>query len=462
MIEMSSENFTGNDNNGYLINLICSAGVLVMIGMFTWQSTGRVSRFTPVDAIRNGETGKRYKKKGIMSLSKSRKHPVVFMALNDILSGFRHFAVMTVTFVAGILMLTILLNTMTTLQSPKLCIWFSMVECDLALEDKAATEKYTVPDGQRLRSEYLKDMEKTLKENGIPAKCFSESLFKLTVTKGDKKTVTLVFIGSNTTADMYSYLEGTPPENENEIALSYITADKLGAKIGDTVKVKIGSENEDYIITAVYQSMNNMGEGLRFNENKRLDFSNAMGFFSYQIDYTDNPSEGERQSRFEKIKSLYPEYTTRTAGEFVDYSIGGIAQRLAEIKNFVLIVVMLINIFVVILMEKSFLIKERGEVALLKAIGFKNRSIIIWRTFRIAVIMASAVVLAVLLTEPMSQLAISGIFRMMGAKYIIFDVNVLETYIIYPLAVFAVTVLSALLSTFGIRGISSQEVNNIE
>ena len=462
MTEMSSKNFTGSSYNSYLLNLLCSAAVFGLIGLFTWFSTRKVKKFTPVDAIRSGETGKRYKKKGLMKLSKSRKHPVFFMALNDILSGFRHFAVMTITFVAGILMLTILLNTITTLQSPKLLTWFSMAECDVALEDKAATEKFTVPEGQTMRTDYLKDMEKNLAENDIPAKCFSESLFKFAVTKGDKKAVTLVFIGANTTTDMYSYIEGTPPENENEIALSYIVADNLGAKVGDTVKVKTGSEYEEFIVTATYQSMNNMGEGLRFNENKKLDFSKALGFFGYQIRYTDNPSEGENQSRFEKIKELYPEYIVRTGGEFVDYSIGGIAKRLAEIKNFVLIVVMLINIFVVVLMEKSFLTKERGEIALLKALGFRNRSIIIWQTLRIMFIMASAVLIAVLLTEPVSQLAISGIFRIMGAKYIIFDVNIIETYIFYPLTVFAVTVLSALLSTFGIRGISSQEVNNIE
>ena len=123
---------------------------------------------------------------------------------------------------------------------------------------------------------------------------------------------------------------------------------------------------------------------------------------------------------------------------------------------------MLINILVVILMEKSFLTKERGEIALLKAVGFKNRSLIAWQVIRVAVLMAAAVIIAILLTEPVSQLAVGGIFKMMGSKYIVFDINILESYILYPLAVFAVTVLTAMMSAFGIRNISSQEVNNIE
>ena len=146
----------------------------------------------------------------------------------------------------------------------------------------------------------------------------------------------------------------------------------------------------------------------------------------------------------------------------MDYSLSGIAAMLGSTKNFLVIIVMLINILVVVLMERSFLIKERGEIALLKALGFKNRYIVLWQTLRVAVIMAAAVLIAVLLTEPASQLAVGGIFRMMGAKYIVFDINILESLIIYPSAVFVVTVLAAMLSALGIRTISSQEVNNIE
>ena len=40
--------------------------------------------------------------------------------------------------------------------------------------------------------------------------------------------------------------------------------------------------------------------------------------------------------------------------------------------------VMIINILVVVLMEKSFLTKERGEIALMKAMGFKNHTLIAW------------------------------------------------------------------------------------
>ena len=451
-----------SEENGILVNLICSAAVVLIIAFFCRLSTGKVKKFTPVDAIRNGESGKRYKKKGILSLSKSHSRPVFFMAVNDILSGFRHFAVMTVTFIVGILMITIIINTISTVQSPKLLAWFSMADCDAALEDNDAAEKYTRPDGQKLRAEFLEEMEKTLADNDIPADCFSETVFKLSVQKGDKKTVSLAFIGSGTTTDQYAYIEGTPPENADEIALSYLTADKLGVKTGDTVTVRTGGDREEFIVTALFQSMNNMGEGVRFNEKLDIDFSKALGYFSCQIRYKDEPSDAEVDSRSEKIKELYPEYKFRSAGEYLDYSIGGVAGAMSGTKDFIILIVMTINILIVVLMERSFLTKERGEIALMKAMGFKSRTLIAWQTIRIALLMAVASIIAILLTDPLSQLAVGGIFRTMGAKYIVFDTNILEAYIIYPLAVFAVTVLASMISALGVRSISSQEVNNIE
>ena len=462
MKAQSANNIVAGDGNDIFVNLICSAAVVLIIALFCRISTRKVKKFTPVDAIRNGENGKRYKKKGLLSLSKSHSRPVFFMAVNDILSGFRHFAVMTVTFIVGILMITIIINTISTVQSPKLLAWFSMADCDVALEDKECIDKYNRPDGQKLRTEYLEEMEKTLADNNIPAECFGEALFRLSIQKGDKKTMSLAFIGTGTTTDQYAYIDGTPPESIDEIAISYITADKLNVKIGDTVIVKTGSENEVFIVTALFQSMNNMGEAIRFNEKLPMDFSKVLGYFSYQIKFTDNPSASQLNERYEKIKELYPDYKLRTASEYLDYSISGVAGAMSGTKNFIVLMVMIINILVVVLMEKSFLTKERGEIALMKAIGFKNHTLIAWQTIRIALLMALAVIIAVLLTEPASQFAVGGIFRTMGAKYIIFDSNVLEAYILYPLAVFAVTILAAMISAFGIRSISSQEVNNIE
>lgn len=462
LLQQVSENIVIEGNDRYILNIIFAIAIVLIIMLFCYRCTGKVKKFSPVDAIRNGTTGERFKKKGVIKLSKSKLKPVPFMAVNDILSGVKRFGIMLITFTIGILLITIMVNTIATLQSDNLITWYSMTKSDVFLEDLKSDERHLVTGGHENLKEQLNEIKKTLSENEIKADCYCETAFKLGIINGDYKCKSLAFQGTNTTTDMYSYLEGTPPKNKNEIALTYITADKIHAKIGDTVTISTVSGDKDYIITAIYQSMNNMGEGIRFTEDEELDYSQAMGIFPYQVKYTDNPSSDEISKRFELIKDKFSDYTVRTCGEYVDYMIGGVAGYMSNTKLLIILIVLIINILVAVLMEKSFLTKERSEIAMLKAIGFKNSSIILWQTLRIGIVMVSAVFIAILLSEPASQLSVGFIFKIMGANNIIFDVNVLESYVIYPLICLATTVLAVFIVAQQVRKVKSSEINSIE
>lgn len=462
LLQQVSENIVIEGNNRYILNIIFAIAIVLIIMLFCYRCTGKVKKFSPVDAIRNGTTGERFKKKGVIKLSKSKLKPVPFMAVNDILSGVKRFGIMLITFTIGILLITIMVNTIATLQSDNLITWYSMTKSDVFLEDLKSDERHLVTGGHENLKEQLNEIKKTLSENEIKADCYCETAFKLGIINGDYKCKSLAFQGTNTTTDMYSYLEGTPPKNKNEIALTYITADKIHAKIGDTVTISTVSGDKDYIITAIYQSMNNMGEGIRFTEDEELDYSQAMGIFPYQVKYTDNPSSDEISKRFELIKDKFSDYTVRTCGEYVDYMIGGVAGYMSNTKLLIILIVLIINILVAVLMEKSFLTKERSEIAMLKAIGFKNSSIILWQTLRIGIVMVLAVFIAILLSEPASQLSVGFIFKIMGANNIIFDVNVLESYVIYPLICLATTVLAVFIVAQQVRKVKSSEINSIE
>lgn len=462
LLQQVSENIVIEGNDRYILNIIFAIAIVLIIMLFCYRCTGKVKKFSPVDAIRNGTTGERFKKKGVIKLSKSKLKPVPFMAVNDILSGVKRFGIMLITFTIGILLITIMVNTISTLQSDDLVTWYSMTKSDVFLEDLKSDERHLVTGGHENLKEQLNEIKKTLSENEIKADCYCETAFKLGIINGDYKCKSLAFQGTNTTTDMYSYLEGTPPKNKNEIALTYITADKIHAKIGDTVTISTVSGDKDYIITAIYQSMNNMGEGIRFTEDEELDYSQAMGIFPYQVKYTDNPSSDEISKRFELIKDKFSDYTVRTGGEYVDYMIGGVAGYMSNTKLLIILIVLIINILVAVLMEKSFLTKERSEIAMLKAIGFKNSSIILWQTLRIGIVMVLAVFIAILLSEPASQLSVGFIFKIMGANNIIFDVNVLESYVIYPLICLATTVLAVFIVAQQVRKVKSSEINSIE
>lgn len=462
LLMQASENIVITSENSMLINTVCSLAVVIVVMLFCYSCTRKVKKFTPIDAIRNGQTGERFRRKSLIKLHKSHLRPIPFMAVNDIISGLKRFSIVAVSFLIGILMITIPLNTMTTLKSDKLVSWFSMKQSDVYLGDKKMEDKYICSNGHEKIKNNLKAIEDKLAENDIKAKCGMESIFRFTVEKGDCKIKSLAFQGVGIETEDYAYLEGTAPENKNEVAITYVNANKLHAKIGDTVKITTINGTDDYIITAIYQSMNNMGEGIRLNEKVKLDYTQAFGFFAYQINYTDNPSEQVITERMEIIKDLFPKYDVYTGGEYVDHMIGGIADYMSGVVYLILAIVIIINILVAVLMAKSFFTKEKGEIAMMKAVGFSNGAIILKQTLRMAIVMIIATIVAVLLADPVGHLAVGGIFQIMGAKSIIFDVNILQTYIIYPIIVLVCTILSVFIVNQQVRKVSSSEINSIE
>jgi putative ABC transport system permease protein len=453
LIRQVSENIIISASHSIFINIICCIAVVLVVTGFSYLSTGMVKKFSPIEAIRNGSNGERYKSKGVISLNRSRLGVIPFMALNDIFSGLKKFMVLILTFTIGFILIIIPINSINTLSGEHLVKWFSMAESDLYIPEEAV---FTPESSRADVQNGIDEVKKKLAGNNIPASVFKETIFKFSISKGDKSSSSIVFQGTGVGTDQYTYTYGTPPENADEIA------DKLGADIGDTIKINMGDKESEFIVTAIYQSMNNSGQGIRLSEKADLNYAYAMGQFATQIKYTDNPSPDEEQRRMELIKKLYPDKEVMLGGEYVNEMLGDIAESLSGVKNLIIIVVLCINALVVILMVKTLMTREKGEIGMLKAIGFRNGAIIMWQCMRIGIILLISIIIGALLSGPVSQISSGAVFRMMGASSVEFEIRPIEVYIIYPLIIFTVTMLASFLTAQQSRRISASETRNIE
>lgn len=450
------------EGNLWLISFGGALLILLIVVLFCYRCTGRLKRFSPIDAIREGSSGERFTKKGLLRLEKWRGSPVSFLAFNDILSGFRSFAVLLLIFTIGVLLIIIPVNTVNTLTSDRLVNWFGMKEADLCLRNEERDNEIIRESGREGILEDYGEMEEILKEHGIPAKISQESMFRFKVSHGEKSYWSLCIQGNGSTADEYVYEEGNAPEYEDEIAITPMTAEQIDAKLGDTVTVAMGGEEKEYIITAYYQSMNNMGEGIRFSEKAEIDYHYSGGTFARQLVYEDDPDKKEREAREKEIAELFPDYDVLSPGEYIGEMMGSVAGSVNDMKQLIVVIIMIINILVTILVSKTFLAKERGEIGMFKAIGFDDHFLIRWQVLRIGIILVLAVIAGALLSEPMAQISAGKVFEMMGATHIDFVVDPLEVYVIYPLLLLAATLTGAFISMQQIRGISPQETNNVE
>ncbi len=450
---------TGDDNIFINFGAAILAGATVVL--FSYLCTRKIRRFSPIDAIRIGETGERFKKKGALHLGSSHFPAVLFLAVNDIFSGFKAYISMIIIFILGTLLVIIPVNTINTLRSDHLITMFNMVESDHIISREMLFNP-NEDNEAKIERQFL-EVKEMFAENGIETEVFQEIMFRSNVSKGEKRTNSLSFQGrGGVTTDDYVYIEGTPPANVHEVALTYLTAGQIGAKIGDDVEIKVGEDTKVYIVTAITQSLNNMGEGVRFHQDAELDYNYAAGSFGIQVNYRDDPDEDELAARKALLEKLYPDARIYTSGGYIGYMIGDVASQVDSVKVLILSIILAINALVAVLMVKSFITREKSEIALLKAIGFHNGFLILWQTLRIGIVLILSVLVGALISGPLSTLIITPIFRMMGAYSIQFEIRILEIYVLYPLAVLGVTASAAFLSARGLRKISSADISNNE
>ena len=461
LMSVSSQTIIVGNQSPVLVNILCAVLVIAVILLFCYGCTGRVKKLTPIDAIRNGQTGERFRKKSLMSLGKSKFPVTPFLALNDIVSSPRRYSIITLTFFLCLALLLMLSATVSTMNSGSLATTFGWADCDIYLDSKVT--ECMMEDGHEKLEKHLDEMERTLAENGIPAKCYQEMIFTLPVSFGEKESNISIYQGTGTTMDMYEYTAGIVPKNTDEIAITRIAADKLNADIGDTVTIKTIDGDKEYIISAFFQSMNMQGSGIRLHSDEYINYVQALSSIPTQITFTDNPNSNEMEQRMEEIQRIFPNYENiKTCAEAAADMVG-VAGTLDAVKSLMVVLTIVLAALITVLMERSFIAKEQGEIALMKAVGTRSGKFYGYHALRFLFVGVIAVMIGEIFAMPLTHLCIDPIFKMMGMElappYVIDPV---EMYLIFPVVILATTAVSAFLTSLYTRKIKSSDTANIE
>ena len=451
----------GNDNNA-LIGLVSAAAVVGIIVAFCYSCTKGIKKLSPVDAVRNGETGERFRKKSVLKLSKSRLPGNLFLALNDVLSKPGQYVSMIITFTLCILLVTMLATTSNTLMSDKLISLFGETRSDVYYVSTEKIMETMGTDDPDVLDKILDGIEDDLKENGMPGKVHVELMYTLPVEFGNEKMNVSMQQCKATKASDYQYISGSAPMYANEAAFTQKVLDELGAKVGDKVFIEINGEKRECIITAVFSSFNQMGKVGRLHEAMDINVNDASSAMAFEINFDDHPDAGTIEARIEQLKEIFKTDKIYNCADYVNMSTGS-AKTMSEAKDLVLIIALIITALVTVLMERSFISKETPEIALMKAIGFKTRSICAQHTLRFVVVTVICAGIASILTVPVTKLVSDRIFAIMGAQSgFEYEIRPLEIFAVYPLAIAAVVIASALLTSLYIKSVRSDAMGNIE
>lgn len=170
-------------------------------------------------------------------------------------------------------------------------------------------------------------------------------------------------------------LEGHVPSNENEIVLTTIEADNIGASIGDIVNVRTsdGSGTESFLLCGIDQKINNGGNKALMTEEgaRRI---NPDFVFEEILVFLDDPDNAK--SFMTDLEEEYPGYQMSLTSDF----IGTTLNTLTSAMEAICVIFVLVTIFVVtlteILLTRSQVIRERTDIGVSKALGYTSGELI--------------------------------------------------------------------------------------
>jgi putative ABC transport system permease protein len=462
MLETVTENILIGNENQMLVGVISAVAVVALTVAFCYSCTGKIKKMSPIDAVHNGETGERYHRRSVLRLSRSRLGSNLFLGLNDVFSKPGQYASMIATFTVCMLLIAMLATAANTLMSDKLIFLLGTTKSDVYYSSTEKIMGAMESEDRDYHKKVIKDIEDTLAKNGMPGKVHEELMYQIPVTFKDRNMqISMQYCKDTKTTD-YVYDDGVAPLYEDEVAFTPQIMDELGAKLGDRVVLEINGQKKECIITGTFISMNILGKVGRLHESVDLVPSIASGGSAFQIDFDDDPTSDIVDERIERLKEIFGTEEIYNAADYVKICTGSADVVMAG-KNLVLVIALLISALTAVLMERSFISKETTEIALMKAMGFKNRWISGQHTWRFVTVMLISLVIASVLNYPATKLICDMIFGTMGAiSGITYEIKVLEVYGLYPLILTAAVVVASGITSLYARRIHADSMGNIE
>ena len=443
------------------INLVCTVIILFLVLLYCRRCVRMLQRFSPADAVRSKNGGESGGFKHRFTLWKSHLRPGLFLPLNDILSGVKQYLVMGLAFTVCLLLALVLADTVNTMESPGVLAMFGMRQSDAVLIPDNSPEDADFQHIERLYQDRMEEMEQVLRKDGIPARVFCDFAYAGRLKKGKRDIDLNVWVGHGVNAEEYTYLSGSAPVGENEIAITPQVAQQLDAEIGDTVTLCF-AEERDYLVTGYFQTMMNMGVGARVSRSAFIPDQNCSSVLGLQILFDDEVSPRELERRLDRLRELFPDGKVYDAVSFLETLIGDISSVLRTVRMVLAPLLLAVCALVTVLMELSFIEKEKGEIAMMKAIGFRSAFIIRWHMCRAGITALISVLIAELLSGPVAQVTAGVPFRIMGAAEVAFVTDPFENLIIWPCIMLAVILAAVFFTALKTRRITARDTAGIE
>ncbi len=218
------------------------------------------------------------------------------------------------------------------------------------------------------------------------------------------------------------YASGRAPEATDEIGLSQVNAERLGADLGDPVTVEAPDGPVTFTVTGTYQDVTNGGKTAKALPGPSADAGRPGVMLALAV-----APGSSVDSVIEAVHEVSPDAQVIGTESFVQQVLGGFVDVMDTIAWVFSFVALAISALMAGLAIRLMQVTERKEDAIKGALGFTTANLRSQYLARILTMTALGVLLGVALATPVGVLVGNTIFSVVGVSGLSLKFNVLAT-----------------------------------
>lgn len=420
----------------YVIPFLAVGLMFCIVVFFCRAMLRRISRITAVESLNTGTSLKLRASTRRVVLSRYKHLNVnVFIGLKDVLGRVTLFTLLFVVYAVNVFIILVPLALLHTLQLPSFISYLGVAQSDIRID---------IPQSANNQQRYAHILNTISKDPDVEK--FSPlitSRYRILNNEGVWESVNLET--GDFTIFPLSYINGSAPKGEYEIALSDLLAKDLNKKADDALVLQVDDLQIKMKVSGVYQDITNGGRTAKAQIS--YDPKNVL-WSVIALDVKSEIFVDEKMEQYEH--AFYPAKIT-DLNSYLAQTLGNTINQLQLVTLLAIVISLSITVLITSLFLRMLCAKDAPQLAVMKSLGFTVQDIQVQYLIRMLLVGGFGTVFGTLGAITIGQGLVQVVGSFMGASKIDLEFNPLLTYALYPVLFLGIISITSLLNTRGTK-----------
>lgn len=418
------------------IPMLAASSIFIIVTVSCFIVIRRFNRISAVQALRSGNMGESTNLVRLFNLKRSLGLNLnVFLGLRDIFQRFRLYWLLGMVYFFCAVIVIIPIHFLTTIQSPTFISYMGIGRSDIRIDPRPSDD---VAEQYNRMVEYLNSDPDVLRFAPFVTSQY-------TVVQSDDSEDMINIEAGDFSIFPLDYVDGGAPTHPNEIALSMLNAQELDKQVGDTIVVRMNTQEQELLVTGTYQDVTHSGRTAKATLDPDLD---KMLWYTVGIDLQPDVSIEEKVHDYAAM--FEPARVTDLDG-YVAQTMGNTIQQMETATWITAIVGLSVSILITSLFLNMLISKDAGQIAIKRSLGFSLQHIRLQYLSTSLVLLGLGITIGTIFANTGGQELVSAVWANFGASHIRFVVNPLMAYAVLPALLIGAVSITTLINMKAIR-----------